>query len=1038
MAQVSLKSSIGKHFAEFSAFGDNPNFEIYSESIDVSKYLIHNFHFSVINDDPSSNAFVEVLVSNSDTDWSPIFTAEISKNSQEIFYFNEAFNFKSCKIYFKGSGSFSVFHSHNPVSRIASRSSGIPDQKKLPNNSNVNCWLCSDFNCGTSECPCACLGCNCETEPPIHDGGDDICTTHSPEDSLYISRTFSEDHIYKIYKSCSDSLAYSEDNIDIKFLKCESTSMQFEVYNDHDFSIYINYALNGYSAKHSDLPMMGPIPRKSKSTISIPLNKPEVLSFDFYYIKSDESIIFGSRIDVGHSTTDCNILKSYVYGSIHRNNEIISGANIFIYDSEHNLLKSTTSADSLIGFNITIDFESELNLYATIEHPEYLTFTSSNFSISNSGQSFFLEVPSMLKKDTSDFISSCKVFTKKYISDEFLYKDVSADDFRLEIQKECPFPFTVVSINEADRNNTKLLSSPDDKSITEKYASSFTYDVCYICHDNLSSLLSSNYSDCLPNNSILISSHKEGDKEAFKLTNIKKEGGTSCCDGIHEANTEVSIIATPDTNHVFDRWFGHGISDPNSANTTVLMSENKYIYPIFQPKDTLTFLSVLFTEGGSATGSGQFNKDSQVTVKATAKEGYNFDRWYIIEDIHDLSLSIQSSSNQNLEEKISNYLSEKDYLIQEPSALETQITMESHLTIVAKFVSNASQAAAAGDEYFSELSSEKINELKVSDELAQVGEVVYVDIEGGFYGITVEESKYFPVNIQKELAQYYEGPGITRVDFTGYSDPEYISFIMWGKPAFIEDYDIIIVEPEPIPTSTTEAEIIIDDPTSTTEAEIIIDDPTSTTEADIIIDDPTSTTEALTCEEPISINGYYPLFLTKDCSDEASIGGDSHTHVFDNTTYYMPTGGSREYGSNYHGNYVPPTTTTTEAPDIIEEHNSTYGATYKFVRFSNGLKVLLDPWDIDPSNNYGEFVGMFGSLSEPKCQQVSFNGRYPLYKWESCAKENSAPNTNPKSLSLDGKYGSETWYYYPGGATLYYGDWPHYPEDDSTTTTTEL
>ena len=102
------------------------------------------------------------------------------------------------------------------------------------------------------------------------------------------------------------------------------------------------------------------------------------------------------------------------------------------------------------------------------------------------------------------------------------------------------------------------------------------------------------------------------------------------------------------------------------------------------------------------------------------------------------------------------------------------------------------------------------------------------------------------------------------------------------------------------------------------------------------------------------------------------------------------------------------------------------------------LKVLLDPWDIDPSNNYGEFVGMFGSLSEPKCQQVSFNGRYPLYKWESCAKENSAPNTNPKSLSLDGKYGSETWYYYPGGATLYYGDWPHYPEDDSTTTTTEL
>tara|TARA_Y100000813_G_C24131634_1_gene337809 strand:- start:161 stop:1120 length:960 start_codon:yes stop_codon:yes gene_type:complete len=56
-------------------------------------------------------------------------------------------------------------------------------------------------------------------------------------------------------------------------------------------------------------------------------------------------------------------------------------------------------------------------------------------------------------------------------------------------------------------------------------------------------------------------------------------------------------------------------------------------------------------------------------------------------------------------------------------------------------------------------------------------------------------------------------------------------------------------------------------------------------------------------EKPISLNGYFPLFKKESMSNLASyLGGGpgtSHTHIFDDITYYMPDG-----LSFYHGDYL--------------------------------------------------------------------------------------------------------------------------------------
>ena len=57
-----------------------------------------------------------------------------------------------------------------------------------------------------------------------------------------------------------------------------------------------------------------------------------------------------------------------------------------------------------------------------------------------------------------------------------------------------------------------------------------------------------------------------------------------------------------------------------------------------------------------------------------------------------------------------------------------------------------------------------------------------------------------------------------------------------------------------------------------------------------------------TAEIPQAIDGYYPLYTSEAESDYHSTNGESHEHVFDGVTYYMPDAGV----TIYHGTYVDP------------------------------------------------------------------------------------------------------------------------------------
>lgn len=57
-------------------------------------------------------------------------------------------------------------------------------------------------------------------------------------------------------------------------------------------------------------------------------------------------------------------------------------------------------------------------------------------------------------------------------------------------------------------------------------------------------------------------------------------------------------------------------------------------------------------------------------------------------------------------------------------------------------------------------------------------------------------------------------------------------------------------------------------------------------------------------KEPISIDGYYPLYTNENDSNDASAEGTSHRHFLRGTNYFMPNGLILKK-TMFHGGYKP-------------------------------------------------------------------------------------------------------------------------------------
>ena len=112
--------------------------------------------------------------------------------------------------------------------------------------------------------------------------------------------------------------------------------------------------------------------------------------------------------------------------------------------------------------------------------------------------------------------------------------------------------------------------------------------------------------------------------------------------GPYTYDTEVTLNAVPDNTHrEFVQWIGSGVTDPSSANTKVLMSEDRNVTAHFRVKS----YNVTITKIGKGTvsGSGVYPHGSDANISATAATGYQFSHWLNYDSFNNLTSGLDNN-----------------------------------------------------------------------------------------------------------------------------------------------------------------------------------------------------------------------------------------------------------------------------------------------------------------------------------------------------------------------------------------------------------
>ncbi len=138
--------------------------------------------------------------------------------------------------------------------------------------------------------------------------------------------------------------------------------------------------------------------------------------------------------------------------------------------------------------------------------------------------------------------------------------------------------------------------------------------------------------------------------QTFSLSVSAGQGGrvTPTEAQTHASGTLASITAIPDTGYSFVSWTGIGVTQTDSASTTVSMTANREISATFA-LDSYQ-LTITASSGGSITGEGNYTYNQEAPILATPDDGYTFSGWEGpgISNSSDASTSVHMTEDRNI------------------------------------------------------------------------------------------------------------------------------------------------------------------------------------------------------------------------------------------------------------------------------------------------------------------------------------------------------------------------------------------------------
>jgi len=150
----------------------------------------------------------------------------------------------------------------------------------------------------------------------------------------------------------------------------------------------------------------------------------------------------------------------------------------------------------------------------------------------------------------------------------------------------------------------------------------------------------------------------EPDPVEYTLTVSAEEGGTVSTEGgTYDEGTEVTFTASANEGYRFTGWEGN---DSTSESLTITLNSNQTYLALFELIPIYS-LTVTTSEGGTvSTEGGEYEEGTEVTVIATAEDGYEFIEWDG-NDNQSNSFTISINSNITIQANFQIIQSNEDY-----------------------------------------------------------------------------------------------------------------------------------------------------------------------------------------------------------------------------------------------------------------------------------------------------------------------------------------------------------------------------------------
>lgn len=195
----------------------------------------------------------------------------------------------------------------------------------------------------------------------------------------------------------------------------------------------------------------------------------------------------------------------------------------------------------------------------------------------------------------------------------------------------------------------------------------------------------------------------QADQQASRSSGtIQFEGGTASGAGLYDSKDYANVSATPDDGYEIDYFYGGPESEPKKYDYAesgasifdVDIDGQDHLFHVGFKKKERT-LTINAGAGGTATGSGTYQCDTPITIKATPESGYEFAGWVI--DQGDVTIADKSNANTT---------ATLNSLNSTITALFDKVIPKEYVTVRVSFNSNFSATVTAsgteitGEKYF--------------------------------------------------------------------------------------------------------------------------------------------------------------------------------------------------------------------------------------------------------------------------------------------------------------------------------------------------